>query len=171
MKTLTAVLFFAICFLMTASMTAAQSKPDFSKMTTVTVERPSQSATSSRYKVDEWPADPYVHEVPDLTISSVWVEANGWHMMLNCTNRLFTTLGCAGVPVGNYRFEFKGKRNFTVTTGDSRASWREVGPAKLTIFIPEGKKLKKVTYSLDMLHRCDDSGETRRCVFYDSQEF
>lgn len=147
---------------------ASAQAPDFSKITSVTVEDPSQNATAYDWKVDDWPADPNVHQQATFTMSSVTLNAGGWNMIADCTNPVFRTAPCKTIPVGVHDVEWKGRVTYRwqVYQGGSIQSQGQIlGPSTVTVIVQNGKKKSRITYHIDSFNRCDAS--TKTCVFFD----
>jgi hypothetical protein len=166
-----AIVFALLAFSCAFAQSAEKVKPDFSKITTVTVAEASTGSTSHQWKVDDWPADPNVHQVADLSISSVWAESGGWHFLLNCTNPWIPTMPCHSIAAGAYRAEWKGNIKFSATFFNFSGEKMEgywFAPDRVTLYIPNGKKFKKVTYKIESIDHCEENEKGQRsCVFFD----
>jgi hypothetical protein len=167
MKTL--ALFFTLLF-GAAVHSQVVAAPDFSKMTTVTIDESSKIDTAYDWKVDDWPADPNVHQVASYTTSSVFLESNGWNFIAECTTPVFITAPCKQIPAGVHDVEWKGKRvyRWQVMQGENTSEGTATEPASVTVIFQDGKKKRKVTYHIDSFNRCDGDGSSRTCVFFDS---
>jgi hypothetical protein len=144
--------------------------PEFSKIATIKVADPSESATGYSWKVDEAPADANVHQVADFAISSVFLESGGWHFLADCTN-FIATIPCKPIPAGEHEVQWKGRTLYkwnAMYPDGSETRGQVYGPASVAVTFQQGGKKKKVTYKLESYERCTSEDKAVRiCTFYD----